>query len=362
MNAPQQRLKPSEAMPADEAGVVRPITPAQNPLTAAVEEMAGRVRRGGEVLTKAPTTWLIRNYLPAAGWGVGYGRPGGGKSFHALSLALELARGGEWAGQAVEPMAVLYVIAERPAVLGDRQHAWATHHRQPIPENFHEITWAPQLHQGADVEVLAELIARLGIRFVVIDTLAQCTLGLEENASTGMSLVVGALGRLVEATNGGAVHVIHHTGKDPTKGMRGSSVLLGAADYTYEIGGDPAAIRVSVEKLNAATQPLPEWYRLEGVPLPPLPGDVEQRSGAVLVPTTGKDAGTLRAAELVAAMAEGYQESGVSRVDVEALLGCHRNTATKVLQAATKLGWLKPSGRGSAVRYYLTDDGLQTLT
>lgn len=359
-----RRLKPSEVAALEEAGELETPPAPGSPAAIIAErtaEQLGNVRSGGGVLGKPRTSWLIRGYLPARAWGAGYGKPGGGKSFHSLTLALELARGGRWAGQTLDPIPVLYVIAERPAVIADRQEAWTAYHERPIPDTFHEITWAPQLHSGTDVDVLAGIISALGIKFVVLDTLAQCTLGLEENAASAMSTVLGALNRLVEATDGGTVHVVHHTGKDSTKGMRGSSVLLGAADYTYELSGEATAIRVGVEKLNASTKPLPEWYKLDPIMLPPLEGETEARSGAVLIPTTGNDAGTLRAAELLQAIGDAYRDTGVTRADVEAILGCHRNTAAKALGTARDRGWLEPTGKGAQTRYYLTSAGLAEL-
>lgn len=353
---PPKRVKPSETT---NVVTLEDRKPEKDPTRG--ELALARVRKGDEVLSKPRTTWLIKNYLPARGWGVAYGAPGGGKSFHTLSLSLELAQGGRWAGQDVDPMKVLYVIAERPSVIADRQEAWALHYGKSIPENFHELVWAPQLHNGEDVDALCEVVRTLEIKFVCIDTLAQCTLGLEENSTQGMGLVIDALNRIMAATNGGSVHVVHHTGKDPTKGMRGSSALLGAADYTYEVGGDSTAIRVTVPKLNASTDPMPEWYRLEGVNMPALPGDDEMRSGAVLVPTTGKDAGTSRVLELVALVAESYTETGVTRKDVEEILEVRRTTAGQIVAAAGKLGWLTATGKGAQTRYYVTDDGLAAI-
>ena len=246
------RRKPSEVVTPlyrDEAGYVAEAEP---PEPTRAELIAAQVRSGAAVLDKPRTEWLIRGYIPARSWGVAYGPPGGGKSFHTLTLALEAARGGRWAGQELDPMKVLYIAAERVAVLGDRQEAWTLHHRETIPDTFHELAWAPQLHQAEDVDTLCEVVRGIAPRLVLIDTLAQCTLGLEENATREMGLVIDALNRITAATDRGTVHVVHHTGKDPTKGMRGSSALLGAADYTMEIGGDPTAIRVTVPKLNAS--------------------------------------------------------------------------------------------------------------
>jgi hypothetical protein len=357
VTSPPARPKPSEAPALTLTGKAPP--PPDEPTMA--EVILGKVRRGDEVLDKPRTTWLVRGVLPARGWGVGYGPPGSGKSFHTLALAMTLAEGGYWGGVRVEPMRVLYVIAERPAVLADRQEAWVKHHGRSIPANFHEIVWAPQFTNPVDVDTLCEVVRTLGIQFVCIDTLAQCTLGMDENSTMGMSLVIDALNRITAATDAGSVHVVHHTGKDATKGMRGSSALLGAADYTMEVSGDSTAIRVAVQKLNASTKPLPDWFTLEGVRLPPLPGDHEERSGAVLVPTTSRDAGSSRLDELLAAVAESYEDSGITRTDVEGLLGMSRPTANRVLAAGKKEGYLDGVGKGVALRYYLTPKGRDYL-
>jgi KaiC/GvpD/RAD55 family RecA-like ATPase len=322
------------------------------------ERLLGAVRQGDDVLNKPRTSWLVRNLVPTSSWGILYGPPGGGKSFYGLTFALELARGGRWAGQEIEPEKVLYIAAERAAVLGDRQEAWQRHHRQPIPGNFHELVWAPQLHKGEDLDDLVSVVAAIRPRLVIIDTLAQCSIGLEENG-TQMGYLVSALDRVRNATDNGSVLGIHHTGKDVTKGMRGSSILLGAADYTLEISGDATAIRAQVQKLNASAHPYAEWYKLEGVNMPPLEGDDEWRSGAVLVGTTGKDVGTSRVVELLPLMAGTYKETGITRSEVDEVLSLQRSSSSRVLATAKDRGWLTSTGKGPTTRYYITEAGLE---
>ena len=143
-----------------EAGRVFELVP-DVPEPTRAERLLGAVRQGDDVLNKPRTSWLVRNLVPTSSWGILYGPPGGGKSFYGLTFALELARGGRWAGQEIEPEKVLYIAAERAAVLGDRQEAWQRHHRQPIPGNFHELVWAPQLHKGEDLDDLVSVVAAI---------------------------------------------------------------------------------------------------------------------------------------------------------------------------------------------------------
>jgi hypothetical protein len=107
------------------------------------------------------------------------------------------------------------------------------------------------------------------------------TQGIEENSSA--SVPAEALGRRRKATKGGTVLIVHHSGKDSSKGLRGSTALLAAVDLTIELSGDGGRLSATVRKSNAGAVPLPEWYEIQLVPLSPLDG--ESRSSAVLVPT-----------------------------------------------------------------------------
>lgn len=51
-----------------------------------------------------------------------------------------------------------------------------------------------------------------------------------------------------------AVLVVHHSGKDVSKGMRGSSAILGAVDYTLLVEEGKNASSVKVEKMRDASK------------------------------------------------------------------------------------------------------------
>jgi hypothetical protein len=64
--------------------------------------------------------------------------------------------------------------------------------------------------------------------------LNRCAPGLDENDSREMGRVITAMKEL-QADLGGLVLVVHHSGKESTKGMRGHSSLLAALDVVVEV-------------------------------------------------------------------------------------------------------------------------------
>jgi hypothetical protein len=93
---------------------------------------------------------------------------------------------------------------------------------------------------SGDVEQLLELIAAkqneigVPIVLVVVDTVARAMPGGSENDAQDMGRLVRGADRIKEQT-GAAVLLIHHAGKDSTKGARGSSALRAAVDTEIEV-------------------------------------------------------------------------------------------------------------------------------
>ena len=69
---------------------------------------------------------------------------------------------------------------------------------------------------------------------VVLDTLSRATPGSDENDSKAMGQIVAA-SKVLQECIGGLVLLIHHTGKDASKGMRGHSSLHAALDCAIEV-------------------------------------------------------------------------------------------------------------------------------
>ena len=77
---------------------------------------------------------------------------------------------------------------------------------------------------------------------VIIDTLARSMNGADENSTVDMNCLVARCDDIRTAT-GAAVHVIHHSGKDRTKGARGSGALRAAVDTEIEIEAGRMTVR-----------------------------------------------------------------------------------------------------------------------
>ena len=193
---------------------------------------------------------MIANVLDRGTVGLLYGKWGSGKSFIALDWAACIATGKPWQGRTAEQHRVLYLAAEGAHGMKIRADAWETGWRTTIGDDqFTVLRQAVNLTNYAQVADLAALVSWGGYGMVVIDTIARCMVGADENSAKDCGQVVDALGRLLEATpdGRGVVLGVHHTGKDG-KTFRGSSVFEAGADTVYSVLAEGRAINLNREK------------------------------------------------------------------------------------------------------------------
>lgn len=183
---------------------------------------------------------LIDNVLDRGTTALLYGRWGTGKSFVALDWAASVATGRRWQERASEHLRVLYVAAEGAFGMKARTHAWETGWGTKISdEHLHVLPTPVNLTRPGEVRELAALIDTNGYDFIVLDTLARCMAGADENSAQDCGIVVEHLDLLRRHTPGGrgVVLGVHHTGKDGLT-MRGSSALEGGVDTVYRVTAD----------------------------------------------------------------------------------------------------------------------------
>ncbi len=164
------------------------------------------------------------------------GAPNAGKSQAEAHLAYAIAAGEDWCGRRVMPGAVICALGEGAEGFRGRVQAIreAKGCLSDIP--FFMVPKIPNLTSrgevGAFIAAVKSLMAlepETELRAIFFDTLTTATPGGDQNATDMMSTVVGSL-RLISQELDCCSIVIHHVGKDATKGGRGSSVLNGDLD------------------------------------------------------------------------------------------------------------------------------------
>lgn len=187
-----------------------------------------------EFTSRPPPTWIVKGVLPKAGLVVLYGASGAGKSFVALDLVAAIARGVQWRGLRVRQGRVVYVAAEGAGGFRNRCVAYlqANGLQAGDLEALQIIADRPNLLTPNEGKTLAKAIGAADV--VVIDTLAQVTPGANENASEDLGKALDQCSDIHRAT-GATVLLVHHSGKDASKGARGWSGVRAAADAELEV-------------------------------------------------------------------------------------------------------------------------------
>lgn len=224
---------------------------------AELARLKARTYRFTELHRMPEATWLVEDLIPAGELVMLYGPSGAGKSFVALDVALHVASGRAWHGRNVKAGPVMYIAAEGSRGFHTRAAAWAQHHGTTLPESAALVSAEVQLHRRTAAELICGLAEERQPVLIVVDTLARCTAGIEENSAGPVGLVVDGLSRVLERT-GAAVVVVHHSGKDPARGARGSSALRAAVAAELHLDGaeDGAVLRVSKQRDAEPCQPI----------------------------------------------------------------------------------------------------------
>jgi hypothetical protein len=224
--------------------------------------------KSSDLAALPPLKWLVKGVIPAQGIAAIYGPSGSGKSFLALDMLAAVANGTEWFGHKVVKSPIIYVALEGGAGIKQRIQAWEMKHGQPLPDSFRVLLNPLALSNEHDIHQLAaEIKAQgLGSGIVVIDTLNQAAPDADENTSQDMGLLVKNA-KLLQSLINGLVVLVHHTGKDTSRGLRGHSSLLAALDAAIEIVRDKSIRQWQVAKLKDADDGAWGGFSLEIVSL-----------------------------------------------------------------------------------------------
>ena len=218
--------------------------------------------------TQASQRWLIKGVVPRADLVVLFGASGSGKSFVCIDLAAHICQGKAWRGHRVTKGRVVYVAAEGGSGFRKRLRAYSKHHNLSLEGlGLGVVHAAPNLLEKQDsVELVRSIMAWGPTDLVVIDTFAQVMPGGNENLGEDVGRALAHCRRIAEAT-GATVLLVHHSGKDSSKGARGWSGLRAAADAEIEVVRSDDTRSMQLTKSKDSIDSVVWGFSLEVVPV-----------------------------------------------------------------------------------------------
>lgn len=279
------------------------------------------------------------------------GPSGTGKSFVAVDISGKLALQGAM---------VVYVAAEGVFGYSDRWEAWKAHHKITENKKLHFYTRAVNMMDDQGLQNFMEDISKHKPQFVVIDTVARCMLGADENSTRDMGLFVSNCDKLIH-TLGVGVLAIHHTGKDGK--MRGSSALFGACDSVLFLQRSENSLTI----FNSLDQGGKNKYSEEASPKHLMfmkqRAVVGQREfeSVVLMPSqqinmNANDVKLTTNQRLILEVLESY-ESGVKVSQIQEMTQIPMPTIYRQIATMTKYEWVA----AVSDKYVITDKGIEAF-
>lgn len=189
---------------------------------------------------RPPLDWLVSKHVLSKGVMFIYGASQAGKTFVAVDLVASLALKQEWFGMPVKRnVPVRYAAFEDYSGVCMRLDAWRTKHG--IDEDLmHEVVKTGgegsrlMLTDDESVENFLKQLGDFNNGVIVIDTMNRVGGGEDENSAAKMGLLVDNAERISQVTKS-LVILVHHTGKDEGRGLRGSTALHAGADLIFEV-------------------------------------------------------------------------------------------------------------------------------
>ena len=223
-------------------------------------------QRWQDFINAKPPSFHIKGVLPEAALAVVYGAPGSGKTFLVMDMGFAVAQGVPWRGLKTKQGTVAYIAAEDAHGVRMRAKAYADEHKiDSMP--FYILGASPNFRDFDDMTQVAKAVVALGdVSLIFVDTWARALAGGDENSAKDVGEAVSLCAKLYRAT-GATVVLVHHSGKDSTKGARGSTALLGACDAEIEVTRCDDDREAQVTKLKNSADGARFAFKLRPVPV-----------------------------------------------------------------------------------------------
>jgi hypothetical protein len=307
--------------------------------------------------------YLVKGLLLAQTLFVVFGESNSGKTFWVLDLCLALASRRDWHGRKTKGGLVLYVALEGASSVRTRVAAYrkANPDVQGVP--FAIIPEAIDLLDNASVDRLiasaraAQSECGEPVVAIIFDTFARSMPGGDENSAQDVGTVVAAADR-IRTELSCAVGFIHHAGKDPSKGARGSSALRAACDTEILIEGQTGPRTATVTKQRDLVCGEKFGFTLKTVDLGADP-EGDRVTSCVLehadvIATTRQRVSSKNQSAILSAMQEFHREHPdrdglISSIDLRAIgnaQGLTRSRVREAVEGLERYGWVRQAAAG----------------
>ena len=188
---------------------------------------------------------------------------------------------------------MIYIAAEGVAGLANRVTAWERYFNVQLEAApFYIVPEVVNLRSMEELDRLLEAVEvpEEGFSMIVIDTVARSLAGGDENSAADMGLFVSAC-ETISRRLGCTVLAIHHSGKDPSRGMRGSSALLGAVDTSLSVTKHDGVVTLKMEKQKDAEEIQPVSFSV-------TPIEIDSRRSSLVLSYVGRGEAAKRQVKL----------------------------------------------------------------
>lgn len=311
-------------------------------------------------------TYVIKNFLPAKAEAWVLGMPGSGKTFLVTDMALHIANNLPWMGHKVKGGLVVYVGAENARSV-ERRFTGARDNKPEFKVDAPLVlTPGPvDLKNDTSLEAIMRTVRAAETRhnqkcvLVVVDTLSRAGGGKEDTEDFGACL--RGCGRLKLELDT-SVMLVHHLGKDPTRGGRGWSGINGGVDLEVLVTEEQDLKVATVTKARDGQDGERIGFSLESVNIgQDIDGDIVTtcvvRSVNAPVAEIKKPSGKHQTAILAEAEAIILEHPTMVWSQTELLEMCRgleisSSSARKAILNLRELGYFQPTIGGTKLSYH----------
>jgi predicted transcriptional regulator len=239
---PDTLVPPTQTVVAPKADAEKPgITPGAGKSSEEPQKQRYHFLTPKELRLLPHPKWLVDGFITDRGMSVVVGEPKSGKTFLVLDWVLSIAMGTSWNGRDVQQGVVAYIAGEGKYGIAKRLQAWEIRHQVEVNDNFLLLGEPISLMAPESISAVIKEIESFPEppKIIVIDTLARCMTGGDENSAKDISVAIASIDQLRNHFNC-HVLVVHHKNKQGS--ARGSTALPGAIDTLIDVTRDGSLV------------------------------------------------------------------------------------------------------------------------